>query len=590
MMTDQAIVDDSGLHLPQSGRGKFPNTSESGVSGTLIRDGFLYDEPNVNLRDERGLLVLQQMGYDPTVAAAVSTPVDVLRSTKWFVTPFSDDPDHLAQAAFIHHCFWQFGNQSYDDYIRQMLHASMQYGHGCSSRVLMPISQGEWAGKWGLFKMAYRSPLSLYRFIVDGVADPSGNVHRELVKIIQRDPVTGRLYDLWMDECVLLCHNRLGENFRGTSLIRPSYRPWKSKDGLIKIQLTGLERNYMGILRATLPAEFSRQQQLGAEAIVRNHRTHANAGIVTTEDVAIEVLDLKVADTAMQHALDFYDTQILMGSRLGFLKLGTGGDVGSWALSEDHSELYLMAFNGVANQWEQLNNLPPIIPDLIRLNFPNADMSKLPRLEHGDIGQRQIDKLGRVLAAVGATGFVTPDPALENKLRDYMGLPELDEALRPEALKPLAQQLLTEDFLSKAQRDAANADEEAKALQKMATAPAPAQSFAEARARMTWGRPRSRGGRVDPQDRPRVRAAELLVEWFAEQESTRRTMTPEDPRIVAARRRRPYVVRAAEDAVSHHTKVESTTAPSRLVAQRHAGRIGAILRRVGVTEEKAATT
>ncbi len=543
---------------------KAVNLDELGIAGTKLLAGLLYEETDPNLAGSRGMAVFREMSYDATLAMCVHATINPLRSADWFVQPASEDPKHVEQADFIHHSLWNFGSMSFDDLVRQQLKAMKVYGVGAAELIYEVIKTGRWAGMWGWEKFAWRNPISLYRFNVEPVLTQDGGTRRELVEIVQRDPASGTLLYLPKDKILLFTNNLEGENFLGTSAFRESYEAWRYKRAIGRLEAIALERAGMGRLVATLPADYSDTEAKMAKTIVENDRVHENAGIVTTEAVPVEVLHFSLEGAAFRAAWEAYDAAICFPFLTQYLLLGQRGNTGAYALSQDHSEIQLTQLNGDANQFEQVINLSPGIPLLLGINFPDFDPTACARLQHGDIGRKDMEMMGRTLLALAKGGWVLPTDQDEDTLRKFIDLPERDQALSPESLAPLIQQVLPPTWWGKPHQ----ADEAVAHAQTIT-----AQSggggmgmggtgggamFSErewaivaersARSRMPWRRPQSKGGRVHPDDVIRVKLGEQLLEYFDEQER-RRIPVPDPPSVRLAKGRRAYeLVRMASDA------------------------------------------
>jgi hypothetical protein len=380
------------------------------------------------------------------------------------------------------------------------------------------------------------------------------------------------------------------------SIYRPAYKNWFIRDQLYKIQAIGLERTYMGIPVADLPENYSDEMKALALQIVTNLRTDDNAGITKPVELGLDILHNAInAGTEMQAAIAYHSREILKSSLAHFLDLGSAGSSGSWALSSDQSELFLMAINAPANMVEEQFNLDPGIPALMRFNFPDAQSANMPHLTHGDIGQRSFSTgMGRTIMALGQWGFLTPDDATEDWFRQVLDMPERDSTIDAEALKTL----IPEMFPGRQDVGRTFAPKPAPQTPQTKQAPASAQvprtpqtkvtpqtpvggnaaMMSELAARSPWERP---NGRLTAQDRLRIRLTEELIDTLdrAKHEAGR---TPERPSIRMARNRRPYALAMAEKpsikqriadvnakAKAGELKPVGGTPPPKKVVQRH---------------------
>jgi hypothetical protein len=346
------------------------------------------------------------------------------------------------------------------------------------------------------------------------------------------------------------------------SSFRQCYEAWRYKRAIARLEAIALERCGMGRMKATLPQDYSDEERKMARQIVENDRIHENAGIVTTEAVPVEVIHNSIEGAAFRAAWEAYDAALCFPFLTQYLLLGQRGNSGAYSLSQDHSQIQLTQLNGDANQFEQVLNLSPGIPLLIAINYANADPSKMPKLQHGDIGRKDMELMGKTLLALSQGGWVMPTAQDEDTLRKFVDLPERDSTLSPEALVPLIQQVLPPTWWGTPHDANMAVNPAAKALGGTGTPVAQGQpsagQFSErewaviaeraARARMPWRRPAVKGGRVTAEDAVRVRMGEYLLDYF-EQADKPRMQKPDPPSVRLAKRRRPYqIARMSSDA------------------------------------------
>jgi hypothetical protein len=556
--------------LPQSSRSTVDrrdvDLTERGLAGTRILAGQVFEDPLTELQGLQGLYRLQRMSFDPTVAALLRAVELPIRSARWLVEPASEDPRHVEIADFVHWTLWEFGSQSFDDVIRAAL--GMNWAGFSFSEIVYDIVQdGEYANFVGWDKLAWRHPFSKWRWNVEEIDTPSGSRIRRLVSVTQLAPPNYVETVIPKEKLLLWVHDLLGEAYDGVPLIRQAYKPFFYKDLLQKIQAIGLERAYMGIPHITYPEDFTAKEVSAAKVIGENLRTSENAAVVAPEHIGVAILGNKVEGTPMQQAIDFHDTAILMSCLAQFVQLGTKG-VGSYGLSQDQSELFLMADNAVANYTAEVFNLDPGIPQLVRYNYGGVTAADMPRLAHGIVGQgRNLDKLARGMGVLAQWGILTPDDSLEDWVREQLEAPQRDNAVTDEALANLIETVAGAPSMPIShQGPRFPIPGTAAGLGVVIGAPGAGQivnppappgdtgrvaaswptraTFDEAWVRRPWRRPE---GRLTSTDRARIRATE---EFFATLADVRSGVgrKPDRPSIRLAKTRRPYeVLRMAEE-------------------------------------------
>lgn len=560
-----------------------PDYRELGVSGTRILSGLVYEETIPALTGLNLFKTYNTMRFDATCAAlkkAIELPI---RASRWFVEPASDDPKDIDKADFAHWVLYDFGSQSMDDVLRLAL-GCLDFGFSVLEVCYQFIPDGEYKGKVGWNKLAWRNQATKWRWNMGEI-----NGMQELVSMTQLAPPFYTQVDIPRNKFLQFVNMLEGDNYDGWSLFRPAYKNWFIRDQLYKIQAIGLERTYMGIPVADLPENYSDEMKALAMQIVTNLRTDDNAGITKPTELGLEILHNAInAGTEMQAAIAYHSREILKSSLAHFLDLGSAGSSGSWALSSDQSELFLMAINAPANMLEQQFNLEPGLPALMRFNFPDASSDNMPHLTHGDIGQRSFSTgMGRTIMALGQWGFLTPDDATEDWFRQVLDMPERDSTIDAEALKtlipemfpgradvgrtfapktpglPVPQTPMNKQIPATKQTPQTPMTPQTKMTPQTPGGGGQVQTgngalMSELGIRAPWERPI---GRLNAENRLRIRLTEELIDTLdrAKQETGR---VPERPSIRMARTRRPYALSMAEPTVKQRIAAINAKAKS----------------------------
>jgi hypothetical protein len=558
-----------------------PDFRELGISGTRLFAGLISEETVPQLQGMQAYRSYTGMKFDATASCLYKAVELPIRASRWFVNPADDNPKNLQMADFVLVVLWVFGSQSMDDVLRLAL-GMLPFGFAWLEILNAYIDNGPWKGKVGWHQLAYRSPATKWRWNLDWI-----NGRRQLVSVTQLAPPYYTQTEIPANKLLIFVHEKEGDNWDGISLFRAAWKSYFLRDRLYRVQAIGLERAYMGIPVASLPEGYSDELRDLAKQIVTTIRLDEQAGVVKPEELVLEVLKGELQGTAMHDAIQHHNRQMLLSQLAQFLDLGSGS-AGAYSLSSDHSELFIQAIGSRANYVAQVMNLEPGIPSLIGINFANVQQLDVPRLEHGDIGQRALASLGRTLQALGQWGFLTPDDETEDALRRMLDLPERESSITDRALYDLVQQIFPTEtqagMIHQAPRipsplttKAAGALGGAAGGGKgtgpaVPTGPVPAgggkgdgvpaedtanmgelewrlseqgDQLTQLLARKPWARPR---GRPAPEDRVRVRLTEQFAEALEDvYQGVRQGRKPQRPSELAARTRRPYVVRSAED-------------------------------------------
>ncbi len=169
--------------------------------------------------------------------------------------------------------------------------------------------------------------------------------------------------------------------------------------------------------------------------LMRNLRANEQANIEVPVGWEIGFLDMKTSTTKnLKDMILHHDRQITKSVLAQFLELG-GSQTGSFALSANQSELFLLSLQAIAKKIQEvLNN--HAIRELVDLNFGKQKV--YPTLEFGRIGTVDFEKLSVALFRLSQGGLITAGPEIEEYIRNAMDLPaapELSEDLNVDADK-----------------------------------------------------------------------------------------------------------------------------------------------------------
>jgi phage gp29-like protein len=411
--------------------------SELGFGGSGV--GYLLtnlgaDEYLPELSFPRSIAVYTRMRRsDATVQAlelAITLPI---RATDWDIQPASDDLTAKEAADLVYDNLFGGMTHTFDDFVRDALLA-LFYGFTVFEKV---FEERDDYIVWR--KFAARHPQTIERFLFDETGGLAG------VRQVGFDP-QGRFrqVDIPIEKLLVFIWRRELGNPYGVSVLRAAYKHWFLKDLAYKLQAIALERWAVGIPVGKVPAGTSEQDKQTFLQMLEAMRGHERAAMVLPEDYSVELIGAEAGQRANQafvEAIQHHDTMIVKAVLAQFLNLGTG-DVGSWALSRDHSQLFLMGLNAVA-QWfaDHINRYA--IPQLCRLNF-GEDFTDFPALTFTDLRlvlQREV--LAEAISKLVQTGILRPDRSLQEWVRDVFDLPPLPEE-QPEEVELPAPETATE--------------------------------------------------------------------------------------------------------------------------------------------------
>jgi len=225
-------------------------------------------------------------------------------------------------------------------------------------------------------------------------------------------------------------------NPEGRSFLRSAYRDWYFKRRIQEIEGIGIERDLAGLPFIQPPEDVelydtetnvATEQLTRAETIVRKVRRDEHEGIVLPFGWKFELVTSggkRQFDT--NAVINRLDTRIAMAvMNADFIMLGHEKS-GSWALSEDKTELFSIALGAILDLiCEVFNN--QAIPRLIDLNGEAfKGITAYPTLVHGEIDSRDLKMLGQFVKDMVGVGAIMPDENMEDYLRLAADLPERD--------------------------------------------------------------------------------------------------------------------------------------------------------------------
>jgi len=406
--------------IKESKKFKERTRREIGGSGTTNFQGIIDTEEYVsNLIGSQLYKTIDQMRWsDASVQAALLLCELPIRSAEWDVEPASESAQDKEIADFIKKNMMQGLSVSWEDTLRQIL---LMHPYGCMPfEVIYNITEDNKIG-WG--KWAPRLPKTIEKWNVG----KSG----ELESITQRFYKQGNLTEVTIpsQKLMIFIHRREGDNYLGTSMLRQAYKHWFFRDKYYKIDAVAQERLGIGIPVITLPDGFTDDDYVKAETMGKNLRGHERAYVVKKTGWEVEMMDLKAStlkdpSTMLEH----HTREILKSVLAQFADLGSSS-VGSFALSEDQSTLFLQSLDASAKSIEEVIN-----DEIVKLVDYNWTVEEYPKLTHADIGTRDFKSLAEAIQTLTFSSVLTPDEGLEDYMRKVMKLPE-----RPDDVQPVAQ-------------------------------------------------------------------------------------------------------------------------------------------------------
>ncbi len=416
---------------------------ELGYTGLDYSGGRIFNEILAKLQGTRGMKIWREMSDNDDTIGSVLYMIDTLiRRLKWKMKPYSQSPEDVIKATFIEESLHDMSD-TWGETLSSILsflpfgfsYHELVYKRRIGPNEKSPAKHSKYTdGFISWRKIPIRDQIS----ITDG--DWIFNDQGVVTGVIQKGPPNWTPVTIPMEKALLFRTKNNKESPEGRSLLRNSYRSWWFKQNIENLESIGVERDVAGIPVMQVPAKIMILEASEADKaiyahlknIVRNVRNDEQAGIVIPSDYDINGNQLYTFELASSPGkkqfntgdiIKRYQNSILQTLLADFLKLGQD-KVGSFALSENKTELFTMSLETIVQQIEEQFN-SRAIPKLFKLN--GWDQSQCPMLTHGEFEQDAIEKTVDSIFKLSQAGMsLFPDEALEAEMRRRLNIPAKD--------------------------------------------------------------------------------------------------------------------------------------------------------------------
>lgn len=230
------------------------------------------------------------------------------------------------------------------------------------------------------------------------------------------------------------------DNPLGRSVLDRVYMDWKSKLIASEYELIGIAKNLSGVVKLEAPSEYIQDWY--------NNPTSSNALYVDSLLEQAELLhggkssvmmissDTTIANARMFDVKQFgdgtstntfdidktinrFNNNILSSLYSDILSMGTGGNGGSFALSDNKTNLLGLFIESVLTTLTY--GIEEVVDDLLVLNNkPNVKYE----IEWEDVDESDLEQFGRAWARLGQSGLVQPTEELDSAIRKMAGVPK----------------------------------------------------------------------------------------------------------------------------------------------------------------------
>lgn len=412
-------------------RRRQPAKQPRGGSGRANYGGFLeQEEYNPELRGRRGLSVFDKMyRTDPDIRRVVWMCMNPIAGGTWSVEPFGGDEatdEDIEVAEATEWALWEFMRPNWTGHLTEALPVGIRSGFAPFEGIWDTV---EWNGRKLIAPscLDLRLPRTIWRWNQDGP---------KLVSIEQQLPTGGNVV-LPAEDLVYYRWGAEGDNWAGTSLLRPAYKPWFFKDRLERLDVIKAERQATGIPMCYPPQNASPEQRTQMEEMLSSLRTSETAYMIAPGPKA-EHIDPKEAATLgwtiemlghnkagegatdLKPSLEYQSDKIAAAFIAEFMRLGQGSAPGGARATADvQQDPFLAAVEGIAGVIETAIN-DSIVKRFVALNFA---VDNAPKLRMSLVDSTSLTELADYVQKLATAGALNIDNELEDYLRNRADLP-----------------------------------------------------------------------------------------------------------------------------------------------------------------------
>lgn len=361
-------------------------------------------------------MTLDDAAVDVSLRAA-KVPV---QGGTYFIEPFDEKEENLDISEFVD--FNIFHGMS-TPFLLTMEEILRFYDYGFSilekvfeTREWAPNREGAHHKKYTMLrKLAPRPAGTIKKFLYDENGGPTGVQQMAIRPDGKPEEVNIDIRNL-----MVFSFNKEGGNLHGKSILRTSYKHWKYKDGLYKVDAIQKERHALGVPHVKLPPNFNENDRKLAHEMARNIRTNEQAHIVTPPGWDVEFAKFEGQLVDVMKSIDHHNGMIMLNTMVQFLLLGLQQAGGGRATAGSHQNMYEKALKYVANLVCEFFNLY-CIPQLVTYNWKTDEF---PRMKVRNIGEaKDLQMWASGMANLFSQNAITADLETEQWVREQADMP-----------------------------------------------------------------------------------------------------------------------------------------------------------------------
>ncbi len=366
------------------------------------------------LKANKGINVYANMMMDDQVKAVMQFKIHAVLSRGWYFDIGTNEEgknreDHEEMARFFEAMISMIEG-SWNDKLKEILSA-LQNGYSIVEKIFIPI---EWEGRtmWGIKDLKLRPAET---FSNGFETDDHGNI----IKILQS--VASKEVPIPLEKVIHFVHQPDVDRIFGQSDLRAAYRPYWSKDNIIKFQNIHLERHASGFIKATKKGNLTPEQERDLQDFIRN--AGARMGVTIPESIELELIPGTHTD-AYEKAIAQHDKSIAKSILVpNLLGLSEQGSTGSFAQSKTQLEAFFWVLDNISLRKDETLD-EQLFKDLAIWNFGTQDY---PHYKSEPISDTKKEAIAKAWADLMSKGAVTKSDSDEAHIRSLLGFPEKEE-------------------------------------------------------------------------------------------------------------------------------------------------------------------
>lgn len=386
----------------------------------------------------------RMMRSDAKLFGAIQQLKNSMLSASWYIESADpDDPECERNANFIRRALGLDGEQchlksaSFEAELRKVLDFVF-IGHQECEEVFYEHDGEIWLGE-----IADISPASVLRWNYDHDGELVSITQVATSREISLGYTPPAEVQIEAERLQIYTLNRKGLDYEGCGILSPCFVWWQMKDALINFLNEGGEKWSVPTIILTVDRELLTSMSYTADDIdvllskaceaAKNYRGGAEGFIAVPQGINVQVFGGGSFDpTKVIASIEHCNQEMAAAFLTNFLELGISTE-GNRNVGEIHWNSYKTSIANildiVADVWNGCGRVGGgTIAKLLQFNFYGAasavPIDKLPRLRHRGVDVDALsDSLGN-LPQLAASGFLTPDDAIEIKLRRLFGIAE----------------------------------------------------------------------------------------------------------------------------------------------------------------------